>query len=134
MNFLSTIRDHTNSKKFNVTFIQKEEDNTNNFTKIWTELHGDTSNPKVGSFLKDVNKGSVVDEFFKSHNSYEPTISTSKLRNCTENCKSTLKSEVKSRPKTSKIYSGSSRLEKQCKDYHDKAALLNEINYNKPLV
>lgn len=26
------------------------------------------------------------------------------------------------------------RVEKQCKEYHDKAALLNEINYNKPLV
>jgi hypothetical protein len=71
----------------------------------------------------------MVDEFFRSHASYEPSVSASKLRNCTEACKSTVKStvksELKSRPKTSKIYKGTERLEKQCKDYHDKVALLN---------
>ena len=45
-----------------------------------------------------------------------------------------MKSENKTRPKTGKVSNHAEWASAQSREYHDKAALLNEINYNKPLV
>jgi hypothetical protein len=75
----------------------------------------------------------MVNEAYVEHSSYDPSCSLSKLRS-TMIGKSTTKSENKTRPKTSNTFKNNGWATAQAKEYHDKAALLNEINYTKPLV
>ena len=74
------------------------------------------------------------DQCFKSHASYDASFSSSKIKKNTLANKSTLKSQNMTRPKTGKVNHHKEWASAQSREYHDKSALLNEINYNKPLV
>jgi hypothetical protein len=109
-----------------------------------------------GSPLKAINENKeplkttnnfVAEECLKSHASYEPTSSASKFptglsrfgssagkfRNSASLPKGG-QSENAARPMTAKGERHEVWAAEQRREYQDKAALLNEINYNKPLV
>ena len=61
VNFLSNVADHPFAKKYNLSFVKKGDENTDNFNRIWKEIHSDIFNPKVASFVKHVKMGAVVE-------------------------------------------------------------------------
>ena len=58
--FLANLRDDPNAKKHNLTLLAKTEDSTATFAKIWSELHGAISAPKVGMILGDTKTGQIA--------------------------------------------------------------------------
>lgn len=61
--FLSNLKDDPAAKKLNLSFIIKTDEFNDSFTKMWAELHGEISNPKVAMILADAKTGQIAEEF-----------------------------------------------------------------------
>lgn len=60
MTFLGNLKEDPNAKKYNLVLLAKTEDSTATFAKIWSELHGAVSAPKVGMILGDTKTGQIA--------------------------------------------------------------------------
>lgn len=65
MIILSNLKDDPLSKRYNLSLVTKTDDFVGTFTKIWSDLHGSITNPKVGLILNDVKTGLIAEEFVK---------------------------------------------------------------------
>lgn len=63
--FLSNLKESHDASRFNLVFEVKSEDFSGSFKKMWTELHGKNTNPKVGMIINDSKTGQTAEEFMK---------------------------------------------------------------------
>jgi hypothetical protein len=57
---LSNLKESAAAKKHNLTFVAKTDYFEDNFSTIWTELHGSIKNPRVGMILGDAKTGQIA--------------------------------------------------------------------------
>ena len=60
---MTKIGSDPNAKKYNLTFVKKEDDNIAEYKKIWENLHKNISKPKVGLLLNDTKVGAIAEDF-----------------------------------------------------------------------
>ncbi len=62
---MSNIANDSNAKKYNLTFVKKEDDNIATYQKIWSSLHKGMDKPRVGTLLNDTRVGAIAEDFDK---------------------------------------------------------------------
>jgi len=62
---LSNLKEDPLAKKHNLNFTPKTDDFGESFAKLWSELHGGITSPKVGMILGDTKTGQIAEEFMK---------------------------------------------------------------------
>ena len=76
MTFLSSLKDSSEASRFNLSFIVKSEVFGESFKKMWADLHGSNTSPRVGMLINDAKTGQTAEEFMKfmegqNHNKVE---------------------------------------------------------------
>jgi len=62
---LSNLQEASEAKKYNLSFIVKTDEFNESFKRLWNELHGSNSSPKVGMILGDAKTGQIAEEFMR---------------------------------------------------------------------
>jgi hypothetical protein len=62
---LSNLKEDPLGKKHNLNFSPKTDDFGESFTKLWSDLHGGITSPKVGMIIGDTKSGQIAEEFMK---------------------------------------------------------------------
>ena len=73
---MSNLKDSSDASKFNLSFVVKSEEFSETFKKMWTNLHGSNTSPRVGMIINDAKTGQTAEEFMKfmdgqNHNKVE---------------------------------------------------------------
>lgn len=62
---MNNLQEASEAKKYNLSFIVKSDDFNESFSRLWSELHGSNSSPKVGMIIGDAKTGQIAEEFMR---------------------------------------------------------------------
>ena len=62
---MANLKDSPEASRFKLSFVVKTDQFQEAFSQMWTDLHGNNSNPRVGMITGDSKTGQIAEEFMK---------------------------------------------------------------------